>query len=197
MNCKQIASLLSAVYQYVEEKYNIPDMSYAALPDNEYLEQFTLKTKDVTDVLTAMFILPDGKLKRFELDLTDFPLQEVYTLNFGITNENIYSRLNIKHEHIQLIGFDLQRLLDLGCIRIGNNKANNEVYLQLNLKKKLHPKVIDAIEYCLLYYKTVLIDYLCDEELTDMFLRYSAQNGDTIKDVIYDLNKILLKNKNI
>ena len=78
--------------------------------------------------------------------------------------ENIYDILNLKHEQVKYLGFDIDKLLDLGCIRIGNNKLSKEVYLHMNLRKKLCNKIINIFEECLIHYDYILIEFLNLEE---------------------------------
>lgn len=192
MNRQQIEVLKALIERYLNKKYqkinNINDIT-----DEEYLKLFESYTIDTTDIFQANFILPDGRLKKFQLDLTEFEIPDVYTINFKISNENIYDNLNLKHEQVKYLGFDIDKLLDLGCIRIGNNKLSKEVYLNMNLRKKLCNKIINIFEECLIHYDYVLIEFLNLEE--EIFSKYSLKDGNTIKDIIKDMNIILLRNQ--
>lgn len=190
ISSKQVSALHSSIDKYLKLRYSKLDMLTRNITDTEYLDLFEQVTEPTEDLFLANFILPDGRLRRFRLDLTGFEINDVYKVNFGITNENIYDFINLRHDQIEYLGFNLDKLLDLGCIRVGNNKVNGEIYLHMNLIRKLSSKVIDVLEDCLIKYNEVIIEFLNLE--VEVFSRYSSQKGDTIKDIIKDMNQILI-----
>lgn len=192
MNRQQVEVLKALIERYLNKKYQKIN-NISNITDEEYLKLFESYTIDTTDIFQANFILPNGRLKKFQLDLTEFEIPDVYTTNFKISNENIYDNLNLKHEQVKYLGFDIDKLLDLGCIRIGNNKLSKEVYLNMNLRKKLCNKIINIFEECLIHYDYVLIEFLNLEE--EIFSKYSLKDGNTIKDIIKDMNIILSRNQ--
>lgn len=192
MNSQQVAFLNKLVERYLNAKY--PKIhNTTSISDKKYLELFDANTIDTSDIFQANFILPDGRLKKFQLNLAEFKIPDIYTINFKVSNENIYDILNLKHEQVKYLGFDIDKLLDLGCIRIGNNKLSKEVYLHMNLRKKLCNKIINIFEECLIHYDYILIEFLNLEE--EIFSKYSLKDGNTIKDIIKDMNIILSRNQ--
>jgi len=195
INRKIINFLKREIDKYLETKYINSNVAakYSALNDTEYLMKFNENTKTVLDISIAEFILPDGTLKRFELDLTNFKISDNLRMNTGITSDNIHEFLNLEHYQIKYLGFDIDRLFDIGCIRIANDIENKEICLSMQLRKKLNSKIISIIEECLLITDRLVIDFFDNERNTSDWKIYS--NTNTIKDIIKDMNMFILKNK--
>ena len=88
MNSQQVAFLNKLVERYLNTKY--PKIhNTISISDKEYLELFDANTIDTGDIFQANFILPDGRLKKFQLNLAEFKIPDIYTINFKVSNENI------------------------------------------------------------------------------------------------------------
>lgn len=81
---------------------------------------------DANCIIDADFILPNGKLKKLQFDLTNFKIPELYYVKFGMTNENIYSRMHFDHKLIKYKGFDLEDVLLVGCFKVGYDLNKKE-----------------------------------------------------------------------
>lgn len=163
---------------------NIPNIQYNS--DFEYLELFDKVLKNVENPLKTMFILPNGKLKRFELDLSDYNINDIYKINFNITNNNIYSYVDLDHVEIKYLGFDLDEVLKAGCMRISNNLDKKELDIGMNLfYNKPTDKMLKTIDELLVYYDTVLVDFFADRNGKEYTI-----NEETIKQLKKDINKI-------
>lgn len=185
MNIKQTNNLKLSISKYLDMKYkNIPNIQYNS--DFEYLELFDKVLKNVENPLKTMFILPNGKLKRFELDLSDYNINDIYKINFNITNNNIYSYVDLDHVEIKYLGFDLDEVLKAGCMRISNNLDKKELDIGMNLfYNKPTDKMLKTIDELLVYYDTVLVDFFADRNGKEYTI-----NEETIKQLKKDINKI-------
>lgn len=139
--------------------------------DAEYWSLFDKTTVDANGISDAMFILPNGKLKKLKTG-----------------KDGAYTRP--EHEHISFYGFDLDKLLANGVFRIGNNIYSKEVYIQARPVVAQNKRVLDILEQCLLYYSDVVLDCTIETPLIPYVFRYSKKNGDTIQNIKRDLNKL-------
>lgn len=137
----------------------------------KYWSLFDKATVDAEGISDAMFILPNGKLKKLKM-----------------ARGGAYIRP--EHEYISFYGFDLDNLLASGVFRIGNNTYSKEVYIQARPTTTQEKKVLDVLEWCLLSYRNMVLDCTIEEPLIPYVFRYSQKNGDTIRDIKRDLNKL-------
>lgn len=185
MNIKQTNNLKLSISKYLDTEYkNIPNIQHDS--DFEYLELFDKILKNVENPLKTMFILPNGKLKRFELDLSNYNINDIYKINFNITNDNIYDYVDLDHVEIKYLGFDLDEVLKAGCMRISNNLDKKELDIGMNLfYNKPTDKMLKTIDELLVYYNTVLVDFFADRNGKEYII-----SDETIKQLKKDINKI-------
>ena len=185
MNIKQTNNLKLSISKYLYKEYkNIPNIQHDS--DFEYLELFDKILKNVENPLKTMFILPNGKLKRFELDLSNYNINDIYKINFNITNDNIYDYVDLDHVEIKYLGFDLDEVLKAGCMRISNNLDKKELDIGMNLfYNKPTDKMLKTIDELLVYYNTVLVDFFADRNGKEYII-----SDETIKQLKKDINKI-------
>lgn len=197
MNYQQVSILSRLIHKYLNANYKLFKLN--SLSDEDYLQLFDKTCKDVKDLSKTMFILPNGKLKRFELNLDDFLNDNDYANKFGITKENIYEHINLEHNWIEYVGFDLDRLFNMGCIRIANNIINNEISLDIPISKNINKKMLkDLFDWCLINYKDITI-YFFDSKDTDKNKRKDfiyCNEITTSKDILRDLNEMIKKINN-
>lgn len=185
MNYKQITILKTDISEYIKNKYK----DIIAIPyktDIQYIEDFDKATKDVKDPSKAMFILPNGKLKKIEIDLLDYKINPLYTTFFDINYNNLYKYINLEHAEIKYLGFDLDIILKTGCIRIANNINKKELNIGMNLfYNKPTNKILQTIDELLIYYDTLIVDFFKDSKSK----RYKIESN-TIKQLKRDINQI-------
>ena len=185
MNLKQVNSLKLSISKYLENKYkDVNPILYT--DDNFYIEAFDKKLKTIENPLKVMFILPNGKLKRFEMDLSDYKINDVYKINFNINNNNLYDYVDLDHVEIKYIGFDLDNVLKAGGIRVSNNLNKKELDIGMNLfYNKPTEKMLKTIDELLLYYNTLLVDFFADRNGKEYTI-----NHETMKLLKKDINQI-------
>ena len=185
MNLKQVNSLKLSISKYLENKYkDINPILYT--DDNFYIKAFDEKLKTVENPLKVMFILPNGKLKRFELDLSDYKINDIYKINFNLNNDNLYDHIDLDHVEIKYIGFNLDDVLKAGGIRVSNNLNKKELDIGMNLfYNKPTEKMLKTIDELLLYYDTLLVDFFADRNGKEYII-----NNETIKLLKKDINQI-------
>lgn len=156
--------------------------------DLGYLSLFDECLVDTDDIFDAMFILPSGKLKKIDITSQDFQKKCVF-------DKDKVCRLDIgfppRHEYVKFFGFELEKLLDFGCFRIGNNISSKEIYIQAHLFNRPQKEIYDVLELCLFSYDVVVIDCTIEKPLLPYVFQYSAKNGNTIRDIKRNFNKLM------
>lgn len=186
-----IKKLVIAVDKYVKQKYNnavVETFDYIE-DSGEYWRLFDANIADAIGISDAMFILPNGKLKKLNIDLSDFQLDGV-PVEIDMCHQNAYAYLFPRHEYVRFFGFELEKLLNSGCFRIGNNINTKEIHIQAHLAKSCNKAVFDVLELCLYSYDTVIIDCSIEKPSMPYIFSYSKKAGDTICDIKRELNKL-------
>ena len=187
LNYNQITSLKSSISKHLEKRYK--DVTPLSCDNEQYLQLFEKNTKTVDDPLKTMFILPDGTFKRFEMDLSDFIIKDVYKINFSINNENLYNFINLDHTEIKYAGFDLMKILSLGCMRVSSDLEKKELDIGMDLAHyKPTKKMLKTIDEILPYCNILEVDFVYEQ------IGKTYQVGhDTIKELQKDINEIYNK----
>jgi hypothetical protein len=188
INYSIVTKLKTDVHNFLLE-HKTKDQLFNDLDDKNYLIEFDKVLIDIEDITYASFILPNGKIKKIDFDLSDMEIKPLYTLNYNINNDNIKKYINFFHEDIDFLGFDLERILKLGCIRIGCNVTEDECYIGIDVTNiKPNKTLLNFIESMLIQYKSLYIDFQKQAANKDECKKYSLSDGDTIKSIEKDIN---------
>lgn len=183
INNQIIQKIKEKINQYLEGQCV---QEYQYKNSEQYIDLFDNLLVDTNDIVKASFILPNGKLKIIKINIDDLQLNNYLTDFLYDIKENIVDLIKFEHFQIKFLGFDLEKIIHCGCIRVGTID-NKEYYLHMDLSLvKPNNKIIQIIEQILISAEKLFISFNYED---NNFSFYSIKNGDTISSIKRDINK--------
>lgn len=181
-NDKIIQKIKEKINKYLEGQYV---QEYECKNFEQYIDLFDNILIDTDDIVKASFILPNGKLKIIKIDINNLQLNNYLADFLCDIKENIDELIKFEHFQIKFLGFDLEKIIQCGCVRVGTQDGK-EYYLHMDLShKKPNNKILQTIEYILINAERLFISFNYKD---DNFSFYSIKNGNTISDIKKDIN---------
>lgn len=178
---KIVAKFHSKIRAYLEQHYGLPEQIVLDSTNIDKYQQYIDKILyDIDDFKRANFIAPDGKLKRLDLDLSGFTIDDIYQELLNLDFRKLSQEYVIEHGAVRYFGLDINNVLSAGYMRIGHNKYENQFYIQFDTKFCFpSSKVLCTIENILLEMDTIYIAHGNNDD----YAIFSMANGDSIKDI--------------
>lgn len=192
---KVINKFHNEIRAYLKQRYGLPKI-IPFMDIQTYRKKANVIFKDTLDFQSAGFISPDGKLKRLDLDLSEFIVKEVYQDLLNIDLDTLINSYVVEHDAVNYFGLEIGDLLLAGYLRIGWNKYNNHFYIQFDNTYCLpNNKVLKTIEEILIQMNTIYVEYTDNlAQNTKDYGIFSIKNGDSIKDIRKFINQVRLEN---